>query len=422
VLFALAMAQNAGYEVQQPTVDKGTRYLQRQIADAADLAQATEVNRQAFFLYVLAELGQANSADLKALFDEHRALLDPYAKALLAMAFDLAGDNGKVTSLLADLNGQVIMSAAGAHWQDAEPDWDNLSSDVRGTAMALEALTRLDPEGPLAPNAVRWLMVARRAERWSSGHDTAWSIMALSDWMAASGELEADYNYQAESNMTLLAQGHFGSDNVTASEDLSVPISELLPADVNFLTFQRDDGPGRLYYSAYLRSFISAENLPALDRGFTVERAYFDANCDPAEEECQPISSIKAGDQVRVELTIVAPNDGAYVEVADPLPAGAEAVDPGLATSRPDQGGGIQRVDATYFPGYWGWWYFNHIEYRDDQVVFSSAFLPAGTYQYSYTLQTNIPGTFQVNPATARLEFFPDVFGRSSGFLFEIVE
>jgi hypothetical protein len=48
--------------------------------------------------------------------------------------------------------------------------------------------------------------------------------------------------------------------------------------------------------------------------------------------------------------------------------------------------------------------------------------LPAGTYQYSYTLQTTIPGTYQVNPATARLEFFPDVFGRSNGFLFEITD
>jgi uncharacterized protein YfaS (alpha-2-macroglobulin family) len=177
-----------------------------------------------------------------------------------------------------------------------------------------------------------------------------------------------------------------------------------------------------LYYSAYLDSFISAENLPPLDRGFTVERAYYDAACDPTEDECQPINEIKAGEAVRVELTIIAASDGVYVVVTDPIPAGTEAVDPGLETTLPDQGGRIQRVDDDYYPGFWGWWYFNNIEYRDDQVVFSSEFLPAGTYQYSYTLQTTIPGTYQVNPTTARLEFFPDVFGRSNGFLFEIVD
>lgn len=422
VLLSLASAQNGGYVVDQSVIDRASRYVQSQIEEAENLAFATEVNRQAFFLYVLAELGRADLADLEGLFDEHRALLDPYAKALLAMAFDLAGDSGHVSSLLADLNDSAIMSAAGAHWQDAVPDWDNLSSDIRGTAMVLEALTRLDSDSPLVPNAVRWLMVARQAERWPSGHDTAWSIMALSDWMAVSGELEADFNYQLDANMESLARGHFGPENVLQSEDRAVPVSALIPDDVNFLTFQRDTGPGRLYYTAYLNSFISAENLAPLDRGFTVERAYFDASCDPAESQCEPITEMEAGQEVRVELNVVVPKDGVYVVINEPIPAGAEAVDPGLETTLSAQGGRIQRIDEGYVPGYWGWWYFNNIEYRDDQVVFRSEFLPAGTYQYSYTLQTIIPGTYQVNPATARLEFFPDVFGRSDGFLFEIVE
>ena len=422
VLFALAMAQDAGFDIDGEVLDGGVRYLQNQLQDATELAFASEVNRQAFFLYVLAELGQADGADLDALFDEHRALLDPYAKALLAMAFELTGQSAQAQSLLGDLNDSAVLSAAGAHWQDAEPDWNNLNSDIRGTAMVLEALTRLDPGGLLAPNAVRWLMVARQAGHWPTGHDTAWSILALSDWMAVSGELEADYGYQVDVNTEQLMTGRFDSDNVTINEDLAVPVSQLLPAEVNYLTFQRNEGPGRLYYTAYLDSFISAEDLEPLERGFAVERAYFDAACDPNENECQPIDKVTAGQEVRVELTIVVQNDGVYVVVVDPIPAGAEAVNPGLAISDPGQGGRIQRVDESYHYGYWGWWHFNNIEYRDDSVVFSSEFLPAGTYQYSYTLQPTIPGTYQVIPATARLEFFPDVFGRSNGSLFEITE
>ncbi|UCG25010.1 MAG: alpha-2-macroglobulin, partial [Chloroflexota bacterium] len=422
VLFALAMAQDAGFDIDGDVLDGGVRYIQNQILDAADLSSASKINRQAFFLYVLAELGQADTADLDALFDEHRALLDPYAKALLAMAFDLNGQRAQAQSLLGDLNDSAILSAAGAHWQDAEPDWDNLNSDIRGTAMVLETLTRLDPNGPLAPNAVRWLMVARRAGHWPTGHDTAWSIMALADWMAVSGELEADYDYQVDVNADRLANGGFDSDNVTDNEELSVPVSQLLPDEVNYLAFQRSEGPGRLYYTAYLDSFINAENLEPLARGFSVERTYYDASCDPSETVCQPIDELKAGQEVRVELTIVVHNDGVYVVVADPIPAGAEAVDPGLAISDPGQGGRIERADESFRHGFWGWWHFNNIEYRDDSVVFTSEFLPAGTYQYSYTLQTAIPGTYQVIPATARLEFFPDVFGRSGGSLFEITE
>jgi uncharacterized protein YfaS (alpha-2-macroglobulin family) len=204
---------------------------------------------------------------------------------------------------------------------------------------------------------------------------------------------------------------------------MTVPVSDLLPGEVNFLDFQRSEGDGRLYYTAYLNSFISADNLPALNHGVVVQRAYYSADCDPEEQECEPITSIEAGEMVRVELTIIVPNDLVYAIVEDHFPAGAEAIDPGLDTSASGTGGSVQQVsDNPYQYGYWGWWYFNNIEYRDDRVVFLSDFLPAGTYQYSYTLQTSIPGDYQVLPAVAYQEFFPDVFGRSEGFIFTIEE
>lgn len=175
-----------------------------------------------------------------------------------------------------------------------------------------------------------------------------------------------------------------------------------------------------MYYTAHLDSFIQAQDLEPVNRGFFVQRAYYDVDCDPETTQCEPINSIEAGERVRVELTVVVPNDRTFVIVEDPLPSGAEAIDPGLETSSAAASGTIQRVDQDYFFGYWGWWYFDRIEYRDEKVVFLSEFLPAGTYQYSYDLQTVIPGQYQVNPATAREEFFPEVFGRSEGFLFEI--
>ncbi|MBX3058586.1 MAG: hypothetical protein KF770_19145 [Anaerolineae bacterium] len=44
---------------------------------------------------------------------------------------------------------------------------------------------------------------------------------------------------------------------------------------------------------------------------------------------------------------------------------------------------------------------FNQIQYRDEKVLFTAEFLPAGTYQYTYYLQTTLSGTFQVPPASA---------------------
>jgi uncharacterized protein YfaS (alpha-2-macroglobulin family) len=420
--FALAKARQADYEVDDSVFNGAIRYLNGQIEAIGGLTERYEVNRQAWFLHVLAESGESDVAAMDELFAERRALLDPYARALLAVAYEAAGGSPNQSALLADLNDSAIISASGAHWEDAEPDWDNLSSDIRGTAMVINALARLDPDNLMAPNAVRWLMVARTAGHWPTGQENAWSILALTEWMAASGELEADYDYRVDVNGAELSSGHFDRGNITESEELSVPVSTLILDETNFLDFQRGGGDGRLYYTTHLDSFISAENLDPVSRGITVERAYFDAACDPEESVCQPISEIEAGQQVRVELTIIAPNDLVYAVVEDHFPAGAEAIDPGLETSVSDAGGTVQRVDEEYTYGYWGWWFFNRIEYRDDRVVFLSDFLPAGTYQYSYTLQTAIPGEYQVTPATAREEFFPEVFGRSDGFLFSIVE
>jgi alpha-2-macroglobulin len=125
---------------------------------------------------------------------------------------------------------------------------------------------------------------------------------------------------------------------------------------------------------------------------------------------------------VRVELTVIAPNNSVFVVVTDPVPAGAEAIDPGLETNSAAFGGSTERTDAESPYGYWGWWYFNRIEYRDEEVRFFADYLPAGTYQYTYYLQANIPGEYQVMPAQAQQAYFPEVFGRSDGMKFTIAD
>ena len=422
-LLALTRAAELGYEVDPAVINSGADYLRGQLQAVNQLGDASEANRQAFFLYVLAEAGDDAADDADALVAEHRALLDPYAKALLALAYEAkgaAGDNQD--ALLTDLNDEVIMSATGAHWESEEQDFLNLDSDIRGTAMVIDALARLQPDSPLLPPAVRWLMVAREAETWATLHQTAWSVTALSDWMAASGELEPDYAYQLRVNLQPRASGSFTPTDVTSSEVVSIPVSELLTDDTNFFDFQRGEGSGRLYYTLRLDSAIAVDQLDPISKGFTVERRYYDAACDPASETCEPIDSISTGGQVRVELTVVVPNDRVYVLVEDPIPAGTDAIDPNLLTSEFGRGGSIVPPEGEFGRGYWGWWYFDHIQYRDEKVVFLSQFLPAGTYQYTYYLQPNIPGAFQVMPATAREEYFPEVFGRSEGAIFTITE
>ena len=36
-----------------------------------------------------------------------------------------------------------------------------------------------------------------------------------------------------------------------------------------------------------------------------------------------------------------------------------------------------------------GWWYFTHTELRDEKIVLSADYLPAGTYVYTYTARAS---------------------------------
>ncbi len=131
----------------------------------------------------------------------------------------------------------------------------------------------------------------------------------------------------------------------------------------------------------------------------------------------KPITEIERGELVRVRLTMTLPESMHYLVVEDPLPAGLEALDASLAT---DTLVPSAYTAQDYKERGWGWWYFNHIELRDEKVVLSSDYLPAGTYVYTYLARASAAGTFKVIPTTASEFYFPDVGGRGAGSLFTV--
>ena len=62
---------------------------------------------------------------------------------------------------------------------------------------------------------------------------------------------------------------------------------------------------------------------------------------------------------------------------------------------------------------------FNQPQIRDDSMLFSANFLPAGTYVLTYTLVPLQTGEYQALPAHAWQTFFPEVQGTSAGAEFK---
>jgi hypothetical protein len=186
----------------------------------------------------------------------------------------------------------------------------------------------------------------------------------------------------------------------------------MLSDAVNYLVFTRGDGPGNLYYTAYLDAALPVSGIQPLDQGIVVSRQYFSL-----DDHKTPITQIARGQVVEVRVTLIAPAALHYVIVNDSLPAGLEAIDSTLLTD--------VNVPTVYtrqrFEDFgWGWWFFDHIERRDEKVVLSAAYLPAGTYVYTYQARASTAGTFNVIPVTAEELYFPDVAGRGAGSVFVV--
>jgi len=150
----------------------------------------------------------------------------------------------------------------------------------------------------------------------------------------------------------------------------------------------------------------------------TVARQYFAADAPRT-----PITNVQLGDVITARLTFTVNQDMDYFVLEDPLPAGMEAVDTSLRTTSiaadaPDLSKTPDGANSYY--DYWGWWYIDHIELRDQQVNLYAQHLPRGTYVFSYQLRASVPGIFHVMPARGYPSHQPGIFGRTDGSLFTV--
>ena len=412
VVYGLLEAKESGYVISGTVLTNGINYLKDNLPDLRRNDASWQYNRHAFMLYVLARADKLGAGQTNFIF-EHRASLDLYGEAYLAQAMYLLDpEDSRISTLLSDLATATVQSAAGAHWEETTKDYWNWNSDTRTTAIVLNTFVQIDPKNPINANAVRWLMAHRDGGHWYSTQETTWSLIALTNWLVEAKEYETDYKYAIGLNGDLLQEGQSNKDNLTDTVNLQVQLEDLLKQQANNLVLTRGRGTGNLYYTAYLSASLPVESIQPLDQGMSLSREYFTLD-DPKT----PITEIARGELVKVRLTVVAPAAVHFIVINDPLPAGMEAIDASLAT---DTAVPSTYTKQDYKDRGWGWWYFTHIELRDEKVVLSSDYLPAGTYVYTYLARASTTGTFKVIPPTASEFYFPDVGGRGAGSVFMV--
>ncbi len=417
----LVQAERAGFPVEEGALTRALRYLQDALP--RDLQQESGTLPQAFTLYVLAEAGEPFPADTDVDLFAARAELEVTGRAYLALALGRQDPaDPRVRTLLEELRADAEITATGARWEVNLPRY--WVTTPRATALALTAFARLAPEDPLVPQATRWLMIARQADRWRTTQESAWAVMALTEVMLATGELDADYDWGVAFNGELLGEGRAAPETLRETAVFTVPAASMLQAWPNALEISRSEGDGVLYYTADLALYHPVEEIQAESRGMIVQRRYCAVEGTPQRAgqgaefpECRPITSAQPGDLVEVRLTLILPRLRTYLVLEDWYPAGMEPVDSTLKTEIEGA------APETQLPERSVWWWqrgFEHQELRDERAVFYASRLSAGTYEVRYYLRAAVPGEYRVLPATASEMYTPEVWGRTEGSVFRV--
>lgn len=424
-LIALEQARLAGFLLNTDPMKRAQEFLKGKLFIPSVETGDADLERLALMHYALAN----TAADVLVPGEmlNLRERLSPSGKALLAMALENINAE-QSRSLLSDLAGLAQRSATGANWQAGADGWATWSTPVQTTAVVSYALARLDPASPLLVDAMRYLALNRRPNGcWSSSYESAWVLLALSQTLSATGDLEAAFAFQSTLNGAQIAAGEAsGAQGSLTTQVSSVPLEQLATDATNALEISREAGPGRLYYRVYLDVERPAGEAPALSRGIFVEREYFTGGVDCRETACLPVNTAEMGslDGLVARVTVTLPQDMYYLVVEDFVPAGAEVINPNLKTSR--QGFVDEGIDPGVFDPWdsfsrgWGYWLFGPAVITDSSVRWMAPFVPAGTYTLTYRLSPALAGDFQTPPARAYQYYFPEVEGRSAGSVLQI--
>jgi uncharacterized protein YfaS (alpha-2-macroglobulin family) len=430
VVWGFAVAKEGGLKVDDHAVRLAVEYLDRQL-----IANEDQWQEQAWMLHAVAAWRAATreptmNANERSAFENvwlHRERLTAYSRALFALAAHDFGEREKTAVLIRNLEDgvkidrapdqSVLVSGSGssapevmatAHWGEDRFWWRWYDGPVESTAFALQALVRIDPKNPLIEPVMNWLVKNRRGAQWNNTRDTAVALLALNDYLGASGELAGDAAYEVSVNGVAAGSQPAGSGPLGRT----FTIDPALVRDANAIRIRRMGGKADapLYFSVEGRFVSLEEPVKAAGNELFVRREY--VRMAPKATLLKGVAydrlpladggAVGSGERVEVAATIESKNDYDYLMFEDLKPAGLEAVSL--------QSGGplfARELKADGTPtGRTAWVYQ---ELRDRKVALFIDHLPQGVWEIRYTLRAEVPGTFHALPLLGQAMYVPEI-------------
>jgi len=402
VVDGLSLARGAGYAIESFRLERAREKI-KQLLDAGK----TERNRpiepedRAYLVYSLVTSGEADGRYVSDLYNRRKEL-QPYGRALLALALKAGKDAERSREVAVELGHAAKTSDFDAHWESKRrPMLDfAVENDIEATAFGLKALAQLTPDSPLLPKIARWLVGNRsRGYCWSTTKQTAFALFGLSDYLKVSKELAPDYTLEVFLNGEQVLSRHVVAADATGGQTFVIERKGPSLAASNSLRVVKR-GRGMLYVASTLDYFTRDENVEAKSSpNLKLTREYMRLRVTEtggkSKWTVEPLAGeLRSGDLIVARLHVQGAR-AQYLMVEDPIPAGCEQMER------------TNGIDLDYRDGKWSDWYSQR-EFRDQRTaIFVDYFDGDATFQYA--LRVIVPGEFRAAPARAELMYQPTV-------------
>lgn len=419
VLYGLSEAMADGYKVNAHMLQRGRQAAVQMMGDSH-----TSINNKVFLLYSLA---MAGNTDLPRLVAPRIRLNDLSAESVGYLVL-LNRKLGASTAVpMAEIEKRSVFGDAMIHWDTGHGlyawDWD----DVEATSVALRAITAVDNKDPRIEPVLRWLMYRRTGGYWSNTRDTSWALMALCDYLSATGAATPGGEVSVKLNGELLQTVALTKDALSEKEIVVHAPAARMRSGANRITLERSGGTTPVFYTVELKQMVGVEDMKAIApvmaatshllsdpkhtgvtggdpaNRFEISRVYQrvvaqrSSDSDWSLQAEATNNQLAEGDRVRVKLTITSPRDMDYVLIEDPFPAGCEVTERGDADEVVE----------------WGYWY-SSIDIRDSKIAFFVRSLPKGVSVIEYNMRAKTHGSYHAMPTLIQGMYSPDMHAESA--------
>ncbi len=472
VIEALKQLRGAGYSVSDYSLSRGADYLATQINTSPSYAQDKDL--AILTAYTLSGLEVSGRSALlnrvsgyiydKKFLNENSSSLTLGYLALLSISEFGSSERSRVFDVLEN---RVAVDGRGAYLKNSDNRfyYDYYETSVRDTALLLKAMTLRGEESPLFEKVLRWLLLSRSKDGgWGSSVNTLSVVDAMTDYLKLNRETESDFKLAVSLDEKKVFNFDFNPKTILKTMTGFLPVGTIEPEKVHTVTFtrtNRNELQNNFYYDLILRYFLPIEKVPPRDEGITIIRNIYAVS---DTDKTTPVFEAKLGEVLRGTLTVLTPKNYHYVAIEDFIPAGFELVNTNLETedktvSTPQNGPGYElgygdslpvpslpsqksKKGFSLFDSLFGQdktppgpetyadlqkpistkFYPDFIESHDDRLYLFKENMPEGVYEYEYFIRAQVPGTYLHLPAVASELYFPEIFGRTEGGYFKVLE